>query len=85
MNKTEIKKLLVGVVSSDKLNKSRTIVVEDLKKHPVYGKYIHTRKKFLVHDETNQSKVGDKVQISESKPLSKRKRWEIVKILGKSE
>ena len=85
MSAAKTKKSLEGEIISDKLNKTRTVIVSSLKKHPVYGKYINSRKKFLVHDESNNSKIGDKVKISETRPLSSRKRWEVVEILNKAQ
>ena len=79
------KKTLTGTVVSAKNDKTRVIVVESLKKHPIYGKYIKTRKKMMVHDADNKSKLGDKVFVSEVRPMSKGKRWTIVEVAGKSE
>lgn len=75
------KKLLKGVVISDKMNKSRVVVVEKIKKHPVYGKYVRRRKKYMIHDEKNESKTGDVVLFKETRPISKRKKWMIVEVL----
>ena len=75
-------KKITGLVISDKMNKSRVVVVEGVKKHPVFGKYLKTRKKFMAHDEENKSKRGHQVVIRETTPLSKRKRWEIIEILS---
>jgi small subunit ribosomal protein S17 len=81
----ETKKQLVGIVSSDKMLKSRVVYVEGVKVHPEYGKILKTRKKFMAHDDKNKSKVGDRILMQESVPISKRKRWEIVEILSKAE
>ncbi len=69
---------LKGVVVSDKMNKTRVVLVERLKKHKKYHKYFKVRKRFKAHDENNEYKVGDKVIILETKPLSKEKRWKII-------
>jgi small subunit ribosomal protein S17 len=70
----------VGVVISDKMNKTRVVLVERRVRHPVYGKEIKKHNKFYVHDEKNESKVGDKVRITETRPLSSTKRWRLVAI-----
>jgi len=74
----------IGIVSSDKMMKTVTVRVDRLVKHPVYRKYVKTRKKFMAHDEMG-AKVGDKVRIIETRPLSARKRWRVVEILHKAE
>ena len=74
----------VGIVSSDKMMKTVTVRVDRLVKHPVYRKYVKKRKKFMAHDEIG-AKVGDKVKIVETRPLSARKRWRVVEILQKAE
>ena len=67
-----------GTVVSDKMNKTRVVAVERLKKHPRYGKYFKVTRRFKAHDEKNEYKTGDKVVIEESRPLSREKRWVIV-------
>ncbi len=79
MSETGNKKTMVGVVLSDKMNKSRVIVTEGVKKHPAYGKFLKTRKKFFVHDADNKSKAGDRVVLQETIPISKNKRWKSLK------
>ena len=74
----------VGIVSSDKMMKTVTVRVDRLVKHPVYRKYVRKRKKFMAHDEIG-AKVGDKVKIVETRPLSARKRWRVVEIIQKAE
>ena len=74
----------VGIVSSDKMTKTVVVRVDRLVKHPVYRKYIKKRKKFMAHDETG-AKIGDKVRIVETRPLSARKRWRVVEIIQKAE
>ncbi len=75
------KRVSVGVVTSDKMNKTRRVEIPRLVKHPKYGKIIRQRTVCYVHDEKNQSKIGDEVEITESRPLSKTKRWELTKIV----
>lgn len=74
----------VGIVSSDKMTKTVTVRVDRLVKHPVYRKYVKRRKKFMAHDELG-AKIGDKVRIMETRPLSARKRWRVVEIIQKAE
>ncbi len=74
-------KQLVGIVSSNKNDKTIVVRVERLQRHPLYGKRIKKHKKFMAHDPNNECNVGDKVLIKESRPLSKRKRWQLVEIL----
>ncbi|ABS60976.1 30S ribosomal protein S17 [Fervidobacterium nodosum] len=78
------KKRLVGVVVSDKMDKTVTVKVERLVKHAKFGKYVKRTKKFYAHDENNACRVGDVVEIEESRPLSKLKRWVVVNILERS-
>lgn len=78
------RKVKIGKVISDKMNKSRVIAVERLVKHPLYGKYFKKTSKFMAHDEDNQSHEGDIVKIMETRPLSKMKRWRLVEILEKA-
>jgi small subunit ribosomal protein S17 len=75
------RKTEIGVVTSDKMNKTRRVEVERLVPHPKYGKYLRRRTVCHAHDETNQSKLGDLVEIMETRPLSKLKRWRIVRIV----
>jgi len=84
MEKRSSKRVLMGEVVSDKSDKTITVRVETLDKHPLYGKYIRRRKKFMAHDPANECKVGDKVQIIESRPLSRQKRWQLLKVLEKA-
>jgi len=78
------RKVRVGVVVSDKMDKTRVVQVETLALHRRYKKYIKRRKKYYVHDEKNETKVGDIVRIMETRPLSKTKRWRIVEIVRKA-
>ena len=75
---------MVGTVVSDKMDKTVIVIVERLVKHRLYKKYIRRRSKFAAHDENNTSKVGDKVLIIQSSPLSKTKRWRVSKIVEKA-
>ena len=72
----------IGRVVSDKMDKSVTVSVERLVKHPVYGKYIRRTTKILAHDETNECKEGDTVAISECRPISKSKSWRVVEVVS---
>jgi len=74
----QTKRQLRGVVVSDKMNKTRVVVVERSRKHAKYHKYFKVTKRFKAHDEKNEYKSGDKVVIEETRPLSKDKRWKIV-------
>ncbi len=71
----------IGVVVSDKMDKTRVVQVETLTHHPLYKKTIRKRKKFMAHDEGNISKAGDVVKIIQTRPLSRHKRWTIIEIL----
>jgi small subunit ribosomal protein S17 len=75
------RKELIGVVVSDKMDKTIVVRVERLVRHPLYKKVIRKHKKYKAHDEHNIAKVGDKVRIMETRPLSKEKRWRLVEIL----
>ena len=74
----------VGIVSSDKMTKTVTVRVDRLVKHPVYRKYVKKRKKFMAHDDLG-AKIGDKVKIVETRPMSARKRWRVVEIIQRAE
>lgn len=78
-----IRKTRVGSVVSDKMDKTVTVSVERLVKHPFYKKYIKRTSKFKAHDNENQCEFGDKVRIMETRPLSKTKRWRVVEIVEK--
>ncbi|MCL2709807.1 MAG: 30S ribosomal protein S17 [Planctomycetaceae bacterium] len=77
------KREVIGVVKSDKMKKTRRVEVSRLVKYPKYGKYVKRRTVCYVHDENNESAVGDTVQIIESRPMSKLKRWQLVKVVTK--
>jgi small subunit ribosomal protein S17 len=74
----------IGVVTSDKMTLTVVVRVDRLVKHPIYRKYVRKRKKFMAHDDKG-AKIGDKVRIVETRPLSARKRWRVVEIIQKAE
>lgn len=78
------RKSRVGMVISDKMDKTVTVALEDFVRHSLYGKAVRTTKKVKVHDEENLCGVGDKVRIMETRPLSKDKRWRLVNIVEKA-
>jgi len=78
------KKQLIGIVTSDKMNKSRRVEIDRLVRHPKYGKYIKSRTVCHMHDEENETKLGDTVEIIECPPKSKLKRWDLVRVVAKS-
>ncbi len=80
----ELKRELVGVVVSDKANKTITVKVETYKKDPKYGKRIKYSKKYTAHDEENVAKIGDKVRLVATRPLSKTKRYELKEVIEKA-
>ena len=84
MKKRLLRRQVVGTVVSDKMDKTVIVIVERLVKHRLYKKYIRRRSKFAAHDENSTSKVGDKVLIIQSRPLSKTKRWRVSKIVEKA-
>ena len=79
-----LRKVRVGMVVSDKMDKTVVITIEDNVKHPVYGKIIKRTLKVHAHDEENQCGIGDKVRIMETRPLSKTKRWRVVEVIEKA-
>lgn len=83
MERNSSRKTRIGVVVSDKMDKTVVVKIETVKKHPVYHKRIRVSKKFKAHDELNQCLVGDKIKIMETRPLSKDKRFRVVEILEK--
>lgn len=86
-NNVETKALtrtLIGTVTSDKMDKTVTVLVERRVKHPLYGKYIVENKKYHAHDENNSCGMGDKVEIAESRPMSKTKSWKVTRIVEKA-
>lgn len=81
---TKTQRTLVGRVVSDKMDKTVSVAIERLIKHPVYGKYIRRTSKVLAHDATNECKSGDRVAIAECRPISKNKAWSVVNVVERS-
>ncbi|NLN15390.1 MAG: 30S ribosomal protein S17 [Tissierellia bacterium] len=79
------RKVRVGTVVSDKMDKTVVVAVETFVKHPLYGKQIRKTTKFKAHDEENACSIGDRVRIMETRPLSKDKRWRVVEIIEKAQ
>lgn len=79
-----LRKERIGKVVSNKMTKSITVAVDRRVKHPIYGKFVHKTTKFMAHDEKNEAGIGDTVRISETRPLSKLKRWRLVEIIEKA-
>jgi len=84
METRNLRKERIGVVSSNKMDKSITVAVKWKEKHPIYGKFVSKTKKFHAHDEKNECSIGDTVKIMETRPLSKTKRWRLVEIIEKA-
>lgn len=80
----KLRKLKVGVVSSNKMEKTITVSVERRLKHPKYGKFVKKTNKFMAHDEANACQIGDLVKIVETRPLSKNKRWRLVEVIERA-
>lgn len=78
------RRILIGVVTSDKAAKTRRVEIERLVRHPRYSKVIRKKTVCHVHDEANESSTGDKVEIEESRPLSKLKRWRLIRVVEKN-
>lgn len=83
MEKRNLRKERIGIVVSNKMTKSIVVSVEKKVKHPMYGKFVKSTKKFHAHDENNECQIGDTVKIMETRPLSKTKCWRLVEILEK--
>lgn len=83
--KRRLRKTQQGKVTSDKMDKSFTFVVERLVRHPMYEKFVRRRVKLHAHDEKNEAKVGDVVEVMETRPLSKLKRWRLVRVIRRAE
>lgn len=79
-----LRKVRVGKVVSDKMDKSIVVSVERKVKHPMYGKFVKKTSRFMAHDENNECGIGDTVRIMETRPLSKSKRWRLVEIIEKA-
>ena len=84
MEERNLRKERIGVVSSNKGDKTITVTVKWKEKHPIYGKFVNKTKKYHAHDEKNECSVGDKVEIMETRPLSKDKRWRVTAIITKA-
>ena len=83
MSERNLRKTRIGVVTSNKMEKSITVAVERKVKHPIYGKFLKKTTSFHAHDEQNECSIGDTVKIMETRPLSKTKRWRLVEVLEK--
>ncbi|MDR1271722.1 MAG: 30S ribosomal protein S17 [Clostridiales Family XIII bacterium] len=81
MTERNTRKTRIGMVVSDKMDKTITVSVEDFVRHSLYGKAVKRTKKFKVHDEQNRCRTGDRVKIMETRPLSKDKRWRLVEVV----
>ena len=84
MEERALRKTRVGKVVSDKMDKTITVAIEDHVKHPVYGKIVKRTKTLHAHDENNECGIGDTVEVMETRPLSKTKRWRLVRIIEKA-
>lgn len=84
MEERKLRKTRVGVVTSNKMNKTIAVTVERNVKHPLYGKVMKKSKKFLAHDEASNCSIGDVVKIEETRPLSKLKKWRLVEIIERA-
>ncbi len=84
MEQRNLRKERIGIVMGDKMQKSITVAVRTKMKHPKYGKFITETKKYIAHDEEDTCKMGDKVKIAETRPLSKRKKWRLVEIIERA-
>ena len=84
MEKRNLRKERIGVVTSDKMQKSIGVAVERKVKHPKYGKFVKKTTKFVAHDENNDCHIGDTVKIMETRPLSKNKNWRLVEIIERA-
>lgn len=84
MSERNMRKVEMGKVVSDKMDKTIVVAVENSVKHPLYGKIVKQTKKLKAHDENNECGIGDRVEIMETRPLSKDKRWRLVNILEKA-
>ena len=83
MSDRNSRKTKVGIVTSNKMDKSIVVSIEETRRHPLYGKSTKITKKFMAHDENNECQIGDKVRIMETRPLSKSKRWRLVEVVEK--
>ena len=81
METKSLRKERIGVVTSNKMDKTITVAVKWKEKHPIYGKFVNKTKKYHAHDEKNECNIGDTVRLMETRPLSKTKRWRLVEII----
>ena len=79
-----LRKERIGVVVSNKMDKSITVAIKRKEKHPIYGKFVNKTKNFVAHDDANSCNAGDTVRIAETRPLSKTKRWRLVEIIERA-
>ena len=84
MSETKVSRILTASVTSDKMNKSATVMIERKVRHPIYGKFVKKSTKLHIHDENNECGIGDTVQISECRPISRTKSWTLVKVVDKA-
>ncbi|WP_436416165.1 30S ribosomal protein S17 [Petrimonas sp.] len=84
METRNLRKERIGVVFSNKMEKTITVTVKWKEKHPIYGKFVNKTKKFHAHDEKNDCNIGDTVRIMETRPLSKLKRWRVVEVIERA-
>ena len=84
MSERNMRKTMVGKIVSDKMDKTVVVAIEDSVKHPLYNKIVKRTYKLQAHDENNECKIGDKVRVMETRPLSKDKRWRLVEIIEKA-
>lgn len=84
MEERNLRKTRIGVVSSNKMDKTVLVSVQRRLKHPLYGKFVKKTTKYMTHDEKNECTVGDVVRIMETRPLSKNKRWRLVEVIEKA-
>ncbi|MBV6654606.1 MAG: 30S ribosomal protein S17 [Mameliella sp.] len=84
MEERNLRKTRIGVVASNKMDKTISVTVQRRLQHPIYGKFVKKSRKFVAHDEKNECNIGDKVRIMETRPLSKRKRWRLVEIIERA-
>ncbi len=80
-NQRNQRKFKIGIVTSDKMNKTRVVQTQSLARHPKYTRIIKVSRKFKVHDEANASKIGDKVRVMETRPISRDKHWTLVEVI----
>lgn len=85
MEERNLRKIMIGTVTSNKMDKTIVVAVETNVKHPMYGKIVKRTYKLKAHDEENQCQIGDKVKVMETRPLSKDKRWRLLEVIEKAD